>query len=661
MIAVSAPSPVRQRLPARRLVTLTAVGWLGALAVTPWLLATPLAAQGFDPLAQGGQPTAPTVQMAVPPSLAVTAGSAAELVVGLSIADTWHIQSHRPSFEYLIPTVLTLGLPDGWATPTVTYPPDHTYSPSFSPDPLAVYEGDVEIHARFEVPASASGDVTVPVSLRYQACDDKTCLPPKTLQATTTLVVNAAGATATGEASPATAATAGDATSTVTGDSGGAVAPTATAETAPPPSPATGSVPAAAPAEKAPAQLLAILGFGVLGGLILNVMPCVLPVLSLKIFGIVDSAGRGRAAVTAAGLATASGILVSFWLLAAAAVGARAAGAAVGWGVQFQEPRFVAFLAVVVVLFALNLWGLFEVPLPSSMATWAAGKSGEGLAGHFASGLFATLMATPCSAPFLGSAVGFALGQPAPQVFAVFTAVGVGMALPYLLLAAAPGTARLLPRPGAWMETLRGVMGFLLAAAVVWLLYVLGGQASRERLAAVQLALLALGLLVWLAGRLERDVPRRITWVLALALAVSAVLVARPAPGDGPTSTQAAGTVHLVPWVPFDRTQAEGLAGEGRLVFVDVTADWCFTCKVNERVVLETEPVAAAFARHQVVAMKADWTNHDPAIGAYIAEFGRYGIPFYLLYRPGNPPLVLPELLTQQLVIEAVEAAAAGR
>ena len=251
------------------------------------------------------------------------------------------------------------------------------------------------------------------------------------------------------------------------------------------------------------------------GGLILNAMPCVLPVLSLKVFGLVRSAGHGRSEVVRGALATAAGIIVSFLALAIAAIGAKAAGAAVGWGIQFQRPGFVAFLAVVVVLFCLNLWGLFEIPLPQRLArlggigigtgvsTGASGASGprEGLAGHFFSGLFATLMATPCSAPFLGTAIGFALAQPAPVVFAIFAALGLGMALPYLLIAAAPGVARLLPRPGAWMETVRGVMGFLLAAAAVWLFYVLSSQVAPEQLAAIQLGLLGIALFTWIQHR----------------------------------------------------------------------------------------------------------------------------------------------------------------
>jgi len=400
---------------------------------------------------------------------------------------------------------------------------------------------------------------------------------------------------------------------------------------------------------------------GLAGGLILNAMPCVLPVLSLKAFGLVKAAGKSRRSVTLAGLATSAGILVSFWALAAAAVIARTAGAAVGWGVQFQEPGFVAFLLAVVALFSLNLWGLFEVPLPRRLAA-VADAGGEGGAGHFVSGLFATLMATPCSAPFLGTAVSFALGQPALWVFGIFTAVGTGMALPYLLLAAAPGSARFLPRPGAWMDTLKGLMGFLLAGAAVWLLYVLTNQISAERLLVVELVLLALGLAAWLHHRSRPEGRgRRLAAIGMLAATLGLIAVATTAPAAIPAKAPAAGEAGAgIAWQPFDRAEAEALAAEGRLVFVDVTADWCLTCKVNERMVLGTAEIAAGFARYEVIPMKADWTTRNPAIGDFLAEHGRYGIPFYLLYRPGREPHVFGELLTREGVL-AVLADAATR
>jgi suppressor for copper-sensitivity B len=404
-------------------------------------------------------------------------------------------------------------------------------------------------------------------------------------------------------------------------------------------------------------SLLLFMLFGIAGGLLLNAMPCVLPVLSLKLFGLVRAREEGRRHVVAGSLATAFGILASFWALALAAIGARAAGATVGWGVQFQEPIFVTFLTLVVVLFCLNLWGLFEVPLPSRLAGWAASSGSESLPSHFTAGLFATLMATPCSAPFLGTAVGFALSQDAGTILAIFSAVGLGMASPYLLLAVAPATVKVLPKPGPWMGHLKALMGFLLAAAAIWLLYVLSSQVSRERLAFIELALLALALFIWMRHKSGSRGWWRIAASTGVATAVL-VALALASTAQPPAVVSKTGGSQLIPWIRFDRQEAESLARSGHLVFVDVTADWCFTCKVNERLALETPVVAASFERHGVIAMKADWTNRDEDIARFLSDHGKYGIPFYLLYRPGDEPHLFSELLTKEAVVEAVERAA---
>ena len=551
-------------------------------------------------------------------------GAEIALVARVEIDPGWHVQAHVPTYDYLIPTALAFSLPAGFDAPRIDYPPPVDYKFSFAEEKLAVYAGTLRLPVRLRVPAGAApGSVIVPAALRYQACDERICLPPVEATAELELTLLAA--------------------------SGGAAPPAAAALRAP--------VPAApAPAAR---PLAAILLLALAGGLVLNAMPCVLPILSLKLFGLVKAAGQSRASVRAGALATAAGILISFWALALAAVAARGAGAAIGWGIQFQQPGFVAFLAVVVLLFSLNLWGLFEIPLPARLARLADAGSGEGLSGHFASGLFATLMATPCSAPFLGTALSFALGQTAAVIVATLSAVGVGLALPYLVLAVAPGAVRYLPRPGSWMDTLRGAMGFLLAGAVIWLLYVLGAQIASEAIALFELTLLALALAVWSAARAAAASPRRrIAWAAALLLGVAAVGVASRAPAAAARAARAAPGAERIAWRSFDRAEAQLLAASGRLVFLDVTADWCVTCKVNERVVLDTLPVVAAFRRLEVVAMKADWTNRDDEIARFLAEHGRYGIPFYMLWRPGQPPHVFGELITQRGVIDVLEASA---
>lgn len=351
------------------------------------------------------------------------------------------------------------------------------------------------------------------------------------------------------------------------------------------------------------AGLLAMLGAALLGGLILNVMPCVLPVLSLKLLAAAQYGGADRGAVRAGFLATAAGIVVSFLALAAATAGLKAAGAMVGWGVQFQQPLFLGFMMAVTGLFAANLLGLFEIPLPRFLADKIGGRDGGGLGGAFASGAFATLLATPCSAPFLGTAVGFALAAGGVEIFAIFAALGIGMAAPYLLTAAFPAAAAALPRPGRWMLTARRVMAAALLGTTAWLGSVLATQ----------------------VGGVEQA-----------------------------TASTEAG----VRWVPFDEAAIARLTAAGKVVVVDVTADWCVTCQANKKLVLNRGAAAEKLASDGVVAMRADWTRPDETIARYLARHGRYGIPFNIVYGPKAPQgLPLSELLTESEVLAALAQA----
>ena len=550
------------------------------------------------------------------------AGSTAAIAAKMKIERGWHTNSHEPTFDYLIATELSLAVPDGWPSAAVTYPEGELKSFAFADQPISVYDGQLAILGHVQIPAEVpDGDWEVEVTLTYQACDDRSCLPPVSTHSTVNLQVGPSG------------------------DSSSDPVFAATATTSP---------------RRQSGNFLVILLLGMIGGLILNAMPCVLPVLSLKIFGLVKSAGQGRSQVVVGSLATALGIVLSFWALALAAVLAKSAGGAVGWGVQFQQPVFVTVLAIIVLLFCLNLWGIFEIPLPRRLAQIADSGPKEGIPGHLVAGLFATLMATPCSAPFLGTAVGFALGHSALTIFAVFTAIAVGMALPYLALAAAPGAAKLLPEPGPWMEKLRVVLGFLLAGAAVWLFYVLAAQMGRERLAFIELALLAIALFVWLRHQAVEKKSAKTLALLGIVASI-AIAVALAAGANRVTAEEnSEPSAGLISWTTFDRQEAENLALEGRLVFVDVTADWCFTCKINERLVLETSEVADAFERYFVIPMKADWTNRSDSITDYLTDNGRYGIPFYMLYRPNQEPFVFSELLNKEELIGVIQDAAAS-
>lgn len=396
-------------------------------------------------------------------------------------------------------------------------------------------------------------------------------------------------------------------------------------------------------------EFLLILAVAFLGGLILNLMPCVLPVLALKVIGAIGLGGASRAVVTGRFLATAAGILLSFLVLAAGVAGAKQAGMAVGWGLQFQQPLFLVALIIVITLFASNLWDLFQIPLPAWLGGIGGGdaKQTHGMAGHFASGAFATLLATPCSAPFLGTAIGFALARGTPQIFAVFAALGLGMAMPYLVIAVAPGLATRLPHPGKWMVTLKRTLALLLGATALWLLTVLAAQSGlRAGLAVGALMAAGVAVMAWTAAGHRRRLAAGAMLAVVFALAFLA-------PGELRRTGNAAPLADAV-WQPFDRAAIDGLVASGKTVFVDVNADWCVTCKFNEATVLNRGAVARQLASSGVVAMRADWTLPDPAIAAYLEEFGRFGIPFDAVYGPALPRgTALPELLTEDAVMAA--------
>ena len=384
--------------------------------------------------------------------------------------------------------------------------------------------------------------------------------------------------------------------------------------------------------------LALILALALAGGVILNLMPCVLPVLGVKLMHFAGLGGAGRGRARAEFLAVAAGVVFSFWLLAGAAIAA-AAGMAVGWGVQFQQPAFLAAMLFLLLLFAANLWGAFEIPMPR----FAGGLRG----GPFLTGMFATLLATPCSAPFVGTAVGFALTRGPAEIALIFTALGLGLALPYLGVAAFPGLAALLPKPGRWTKRLRFFLGAALAGTALWLLTVLAAQLGwLAALAALLAAALPAALVAAWARRRGRGLAAGA--MLAAAAGLAAV-IALPAAMEGPGP---AGR-----WQAFDEARIRPLVSEGRTVLVDVTADWCITCKFNKAAVLDRGPVATRLAG-DVVAMRADWTRPDPAISAYLARFARYGIPFNAVYGPGAPAgIPLPELLTDGAVLDAMDRA----
>lgn len=400
--------------------------------------------------------------------------------------------------------------------------------------------------------------------------------------------------------------------------------------------------------------------FAFVGGLVLNVMPCVLPVISLKVFSFMRQGGERPAAVMSHSLVFSAGVVSSFLALAGLLLALRAAGQAIGWGFQFQSPMFVAAMCAMVFVLSLSLFGVFLIG-GSLMGAGSGLAAKEGMAGSFFGGVLATTLATPCTAPFMGAALGFALAQPATVTLAVFAALGAGMAAPYLLLAANPALLKLLPRPGAWMETFKQFTGFLMMGTAVWLLWVFGATRSPEAVVMLVAYLLLLALGCWLIGQFASPArgkgSKASAWSCAIALAIGGwlwlVVPAAASSGVARETVEAGG----IPWRPYSSAALEEALATGQPVFVDFTAEWCLSCKVNERVALAAGSTRALFRDRNVIALKADWTARDPEITRALESFGRSGVPLYVYYPPGkkDSPVVLPEVITPGIVRKAIE------
>jgi thiol:disulfide interchange protein len=385
------------------------------------------------------------------------------------------------------------------------------------------------------------------------------------------------------------------------------------------------------------------------GGLILNLMPCVFPVLGIKIVGFVSEAGNDRRKITLHGLLFTAGVLLSFWGLAIVLAVMRAAGEQLGWGFQLQSAAFVFVLAVLMLVFALSLSGVFEFGA-GVMGVGSNLMMRRGYAGSFFTGVLATMVSTPCSAPFLAPALGAALALPTAQSFIVFTAIAVGLSTPYLLLSAFPGAIKALPRPGRWMETFKQAMAFPLYATVAYLIWVLAGQTSETGLLMMLVGLTVVAMAVWLYGRCvstgKHAARMRVGFASALVLFTAGVGLGWP---HAPVVTDIA-------WEPWSPERVEALRTEGRPVYVDFTARWCATCQANKKLVFSSEKVKSYFREHRIVTLKADWTNTDPRITAELAKWNRSAVPFNLVYVTGAAePRVLPEVLTPAIVIGAFE------
>jgi thiol:disulfide interchange protein/DsbC/DsbD-like thiol-disulfide interchange protein len=403
-----------------------------------------------------------------------------------------------------------------------------------------------------------------------------------------------------------------------------------------------------------------------LGGLILNLMPCVFPVLSLKILGFVQIAHNDASQIRRHGAAFGFGVLVSFWFLAALLLILRAGGLELGWGFQLQSPLFVAAMIFVLFAMALNLLGVFEV---GTSLTGVAGRfeGREGYSGSFASGALATVLATPCTAPFMGTALGFALTQPPVASLAVFTSLGVGMAAPYVLLSWFPSTLARLPRPGAWMETFKQAMAFPLLATAVWLIWVFGQQVGNDSVVRLLAALVVMGLAAWMGGRRQFARTSKgsgalgrmavaVTAALALYLGVSAASFPSTIACAADCDLSAIDQAGPRSWIPYSDKRLADLRSSGRPVFVDFTAAWCLSCKVNETVTFSSDEVWSRIGDLNMAMLKADWTNGSPEITRALERFGRQSVPLYVVYPPGADaqPILLPEIINPSIFLDGL-------
>ena len=404
--------------------------------------------------------------------------------------------------------------------------------------------------------------------------------------------------------------------------------------------------------------LLLSLLFAFLGGIILNLMPCVLPVLSLKIMGFVQQANDEKENILKQGLIFTFGVLVSFWILAGALIALRQGGEQLGWGFQLQSPTFLILLSSFLFLFALSLFGVFEIG--TSLTAVGNHTNKSGWVGSFLNGVTATVVATPCTAPFMGSALGYALTQPPFISLLIFTFVGLGMAFPYLILSSSPKLLKFVPKPGAWMETFKQFMGFLLAGTVLWLIWVLGIQAGNNAVTGLLFALLLISIAAWMLGKwatlVQTQTKRWITYFvstlvigLGVYVAISSLEFSQVASGQQTSSSEG------IQWENYSPERVEELKSSGTPFFLDFTAAWCLSCQVNDKVVFGSQDVIAAFKNKNIIAIKADWTSRDEKITKALEYFGRNSVPLYVLFGKDGKPKILPELITPGIVLDALK------
>lgn len=573
-------------------------------------------------------------------SLHYSAGALAKgssVTVDVTIPDNWHVNANIAADEFLKPSSIEISA-QGIHFGEPKWPePIKEYSEALDLENL-VFKGHFQITLPIEGVDSGYDSLTTSATFHYQACDNSICLAPSQV-------------------------TFGVGTPSLNKKSN--TPPTSTIKKNDDHSQNTSIIPQDNVTEESSASTLILLLSALLGGIILNLMPCVLPVLSLKLFSLIKQAGESRKRLLTLGIATTTGILTSFWVLAGIVAIIKAGGGNAGWGMQFQSAGFIAFMVVILTAFAMSFFGVFEIWIPGSATTRMDFTSRkQGFAGAFFTGALLVLLSTPCSAPFLGTAMGFAFTTTTPVLFLFFTAAGLGLALPYMLVSAFPKVLKVFPKPGAWMVTLQKIMGVLLLATVAWLLWIVHEQSGNFGVgifAAISLLSIALSFAI---GNIAPPGVAFFREVLAVGGSVVLLFViwfafASPKYEDEVDARFKARSVQLVTedgWYRYTPEVIEDFAKAGRTVFIDATADWCITCKANEAAVLNREDFKRAMDSLNVALVKADWTRETPEVTKLLRSMGKSGVPAYAIYPAGDQrrQIVLPELLTTGAIVEKI-------
>ena len=556
---------------------------------------------------------------------AVKKGSS--VTVTITIPKNWHVNANIAADEFLKPSsieIAAMGIKFGepkWPEPI------KEYSEALDLENL-VFKGEFQVVLPVDSVEADYDTLTTNVTFHYQACDNSICLAPSKK----TIKIGERGINGLGSSLKKN----GNEETLAQGNGG-----------------------------NADMSVLMLLLFAFIGGIILNLMPCVLPVLSLKLFSLIKQAGESRGRLLALGGATTAGILASFWILAAVVAAVKAGGGSAGWGMQFQSAGFIAFMTVILTAFAMSFFGVFEIWLPWSATTKmdAAGHK-QGIAGAFFTGALLVLLSTPCSAPFLGTAMGFAFAQSTPVLFLFFTAAGLGLALPYMLVSAFPAVLKVFPKPGAWMVRLQKAMGVLLLASVAWLFWIVNEQAGLSGVgifAIIAIVSIACSVLLGKFAPPGTAFSREVAGIALAVIALFSIWFGIVAPEYDRAASEKFNArmqeqMTEDGWFRYSPSLIEDFAKAKRTVFIDATADWCLTCKANEAAVLNRDDFRRAMDSLNVALVKADWTRETPEVNALLQSMGKSGVPAYAIYPEGDATrqIVLPELLTTAGIVELV-------